>query len=101
VAINTENAHVRPTSTRQSADVLAGEAEQLLRNPAFERGFAAVRDGLVNELAILKHDGQPATDAYERELCRAIRTLNGVKRALTLGVQGNKLRLAEFRPKED
>lgn len=96
---NTSNAHVRRgASKRQSPDVQADEAKRLLDDPAFIRGFEAVHEGLINEISNLKHDGQEATDDYERELCRTLRTLNSVKRAIALGVQGQKLRLADFRP---
>ena len=96
---DTSNAHVRKRgSRRQSPDVKADEAQRLLDDPAFVRGFEAVREGMVNEIINLKHDGQPETDDYERELCRTLRTLNSLKRAISLGVQGHKLRLAEFRP---
>lgn len=94
---NTNNAHVRKDSTRRQApDVQAKEAQRLLDDPAFKRGFDAVHEGLINEISNLKHDGQPQTDDYERELCRTLRTLKSVKRAISLGVQGQKLRLAEF-----
>ena len=93
-----KNAHIRgkTTSKRQSPDVQADEAQRLLNDPAFERGFEAVREGVINELVNLKHDGQEATDNYERELCRTLRTLQSVKRAIAIGVQGQTLRLAEF-----
>lgn len=74
----------------------AEEAQRLLDDPAFIRGFAAVYEGLINEISNLKHDGQPETDHYERELCRTLRTLKSVRRAISLGVQGQKLRLAEY-----
>jgi len=96
---NTSNAHLRRgTSKRQSPDVQAEEAERLLNDPAFIRGFEAVHEGLINEIRNLKHDGQEVTDNYERELCRTLRTLGSVKRAIALGVQGQKLRLADFSP---
>lgn len=98
---DTSNAQVRRGSAaRKAADTQASEAQRLLDDPAFIRGFDAVREGMINELSNLKHDGQPETDAYERELCRTLRTLNSLKRAISLGVQGQKLRLAEFRPAE-
>lgn len=94
------NAHVRKGSKRESSDLKADEAQRLLDDPAFQRGFESVREGMVNEIINLKHDGQAETDDYERELCRTLRTLNSLKRALALGVQGKALRLAEFRPVE-
>lgn len=99
---DTGNAHLRrkETSKRQSPDVKAEEAKRLLDDPAFVRAHDAVREGVINELEAIKHDGQQITDDYERELCRTLRTLNSVKRAIALGVQGHALRLADFRPVE-
>lgn len=97
---DTSNAQIRKGGRRQAPDVQAEEAQRLLDDPAFIRGFDAVREGVINELEAIKHDGQPQTDDYERELCRTLRTLNSVKRAIALGVQGQQLRLAEFRPVE-
>lgn len=97
---DTSNAHVRKGGRRQSPDVQADEAQRLLDDPAFKRGVSAVREGVINELERIKHDGQPETDDYERELCRTLRTLKSVERAIAMGVQGQKLRLAEFRPVE-
>lgn len=94
--VNKSNAQVRK-GKRESPDVQANDAQRLLDDPAFQRGFDAVREGMVNEIVNLKHDGQPETDHYERELCRTLRTLNSLRRALVLGVQGQKLRLADFR----
>ena len=93
------NAHIRKTSKRESPDVKAEEAQRLLEDPAFKRAFESMREGLVNELENLKHDGQPETDDYEREICRSLRTLRGIPRAITLAVQGQKLRLADFQAK--
>ena len=94
-----KNAHVRK-GKRQSADTQASDAQRLLDDPAFQRGFDTVRDGLIREIEDLKHDGQEATTAYELELCRTLRTLKSLKRAIGMGVQGQKLRLAGFRPEE-
>lgn len=94
--VNTGNAHLRPDSKRQSLDVQADEAQRLLNDPAFNRAFEAVREGLITELEEFKHDGQPETAQYEDEICRVLRTLKSLRRALALGVQGQRLRLAEF-----
>ena len=95
------NAHIRKKSgKRQSPDVQADEAQRLLDDPAFIRGFDAVREGCIHALENIKHDGQQVTDDHEREVCRTLRTLNSVKRAIALGVQGQKLRLAEYKPVE-
>lgn len=101
---NTQNAHVRTGGVRQSPDVLADEARRLLDDPAFIRGYEAVREGLISEIENIKHDGQPETQDYELELCRTLRALKSVRRAIALGVQGQKLRLADYRsqaPQED
>jgi hypothetical protein len=96
--VDRKNAQVRGKrqTRREAPDVQADEAQRLLNDPAFIRGFDAVKEGMINEIVNLKHDGQPATDDYERELCRTLRTLNSVRRAIAIGVQGQKLRLAEF-----
>lgn len=95
---DTKNAHIRgDQSRRESPDQKAAEAQRLMDDPAFIRGFDAVKEGLVNELSNLQHDGSPEVDAFEREVCRSLRTLQSLKRAISLGVQGQALRLAEFR----
>ncbi len=81
------NAHIR-SSKRQSGAVVAAEARRLLDDPAFNAGIDRVRDGLVAELENIKHDGQPETDAYEREICRALRMLKSLTRSISLTVQG-------------
>ena len=95
---DTRNAQIRKTSKRESPDVKSEEAQRLIDDPAFKRGFDAVRDGVIREIENLKHDGQPETVNYELELCRTLRTLTGLRRAIVLGVQGQKLRLAGFKP---
>ena len=59
-------------------------------------GIDRVRDGLVAELENLKHDGQSETDAYEREICRALRTLKSVTRAVSLTVQGQAFKASDI-----
>jgi len=98
---DTGNAHVRKgSSRRESPDANAEQAKRLLDDPAFVRGFEAVRDGVIREIENLKHDGQTETVHYELELCRTLRNLTAVRRAIALGVQGQALRLAEFRPRD-
>ena len=99
---NTSNAHIRKDQpkSKRTTDSQADDAKRLLEDPAFVRGYDALREGIINELEKMKHDGQPETDAYERELCRVLRTLPGLRRALSLAIQGKQLRLAEFRPRE-
>lgn len=97
--VNTpQNAHIRKTTRRQSPDVIAEEAARLLDDPAFIRGFETVRSGVIAEIENLKHDGQDETRDYELELCRTLRNLNAVKRAISMTVQGQKLRIADFKP---
>lgn len=99
---DTRNAHIRKGSKREKPEraksAEADDAQRLLDDPAFVRAYDAIHEGLVNELQTLKHDGQAETDDYEREICRALRLLPGFKRALVLAVQGQKLRLADYRP---
>jgi len=96
---DTGNAHIRKDSKRQSREVLAGDAQRLLDDPAFNEAYNAVREGLMTELENYQHDGQPSTDDYEREICRALRSLKSLRRALVMSVQGHKLRLADFSAK--
>ncbi len=99
--IDTSNAHVRkPGTARQSPDVQASEAQRLLEDPAFRRAFSAVHEGMVNAILNFKHDGSKEADNFERECCRSLRTLQSLKRALAMGAQGQKLRLAEYKPIE-
>lgn len=99
---DTGNAQIRrdaePKRKRESDSVAAEDARRLLDDPAFKKGVDRVRDGLVAELEKLQSDGQPETEAYERELCRALRTLKRVTRAISTTVQGQALRIAEFKP---
>ena len=96
---NTKNAHVRTdTSKRRAPESLAEESKRLLDDPAFIRGYDTVHNGLVNALANIQHDGSESMDNYERELCRTLRTLHSLRRSIALGVQGQQLRLAEFKP---
>lgn len=96
---NTDNAHIRKdTLARHSADVIANDAQRLLDDPAFKRSFEMVRDGLVRELENMRHDGSPEMDSYEREVCRSLRNLMSVRRAIATCVQGKTLREAGFKP---
>lgn len=96
--VDTKNAHVRKeTSKRQSNEVLANEAKRLLTDPAYIRGFDLVRDGLIRSLEEFKHDGSQEADNWERETCRALRTLISTRRAMSAGVQGQQLREAGYR----
>ncbi len=91
------NAHVRSRiPRREEPDVQANEAQRLLDDPAFKRAFSVVKDAMVREIINFKHDGSDQADDYERECCRTLRTLNSLRRALALGVQGQELRLKDF-----
>lgn len=93
-----KNAHIRQEtpSRRQDKDILAEEAKRILDDPAFQRGFNAVRDGLISAIENSKSDGGQEQENYERELCRSLRTLNTIKRNISLGIQGQTLRLANY-----
>lgn len=95
------NAHVRGQrrGKRAEPEVAAAEAQRLLDDPAFTAGVNRVRDGLVAGLESIKSDGSAEGEAYEREICRALRTLKSVTRAINTTVQGQALRLADFRPR--
>jgi hypothetical protein len=96
--VDTRNAHVRPEkSTRQATDVQANEAQRLLNDPAYIRGFDMVRDGLIRSLEQFKHGGSKEDDDWEREVCRSLRTLISTRRAMSAGVQGQQLREAGYR----
>lgn len=96
--VDTRNAHIRKgESKRQSKDVLANDAKRLLADPAYVRGFDLVRNGLIRSLEEFKHDGSKEADDWERETCRALRTLISTRRAMNAGVQGQTLREAGYR----
>jgi hypothetical protein len=98
---NTRNAHVRKASSkRRSDEVTSEEAKRLLDDPAFQRGFENVRNGLIRLLEEMQHDGSTEMKRYEREITRSLRTLNRLKRTIALGVQGQQLRLADFKPQK-
>jgi hypothetical protein len=94
------NAHIRrgPASRRQSPEVKADEAERLFNDPAFKRGFDGTEKAIVELIATSKHDGSPEFEACEREMCRTLRTLRSLKRAILITIQGQKLRVADFKP---
>lgn len=90
---------MRGSQKRESAEAVASEAQRLLDDPAFQRGFSNLRDQLIKELEDLKHDGQSQTSDYELEICRTLRTLRSLRRGIALGVQGQTIRLADFQAK--
>ena len=98
--VDPHNAHIRPESSkRESTEVQASEAQRLLNDPAYVRGFNNVREGIIYQLEHMKHDGSADMDDYERELCRVLRTLTSTKRAMSLGIQNQPLREHNFRAK--
>jgi len=92
------NAHIRKGSKRQSPDIIANDAERLLKDPAFIRGFDGVRNGTIALIETTAHDGSPEFDAAEREMCRTLRTLASIRKDISLCVQNQTLRLADFKP---
>lgn len=95
-----KNAHIRQNVKQEDKAQTASDANRLLNDPAFKRAFDATQEALVKQLVDMKHDGQPETDAFEREVCRSLRTLGSVKRALVISTQGQKLRAADFKPNQ-
>jgi hypothetical protein len=100
---DTKNAHLRgeSKSRREQPDIKAEEAQRILDDPAFKRGFEAVRNGYIKAIEEGLADGKPEYDMWEREICRSLRTLYAVKRNISLAIQGQTLRLAEFQSKKE
>ncbi len=97
--VDTENAHRRTRRRRKvSRGTLSEDANRLLNDPAMTHAFDTIRDSMIREIEELRHDGQQATVDYEMELCRVLRTLSSLKRALALSTQVDQLRLADFQP---
>lgn len=98
--VDRNNAHKRSEKSlrRQSGEVEAEDAKRLLNDPAYQRGFENVRNALISLIENFQHDGSPEADANEREICRSLRTLTRTKRAMALGIQGQVLKAADFRP---
>lgn len=102
---DTSNAHIRPASRRgrrkqtearrDSNEVAASEAQRLQQDPAYIKGVELVRSGLVHELEHLQHNGTAEDDAFERECCRALRTLKSVTRAIAVAAQLDKFNARE------
>ncbi len=101
VKANPSNAHVRKDSKRQAVDTLAADAERLVNDPAFIQGFDGLRNDTIKLIESTQHDGSPEFDAAEREMCRTLRTLDQLRKRITLCTQAQALRLAEFKPIED
>ncbi len=92
---NTSNAHVRK-GRRGDPALKAADASRLVNDPAFVEAFEAVRSQLIGHIEGLEMDGTAETAELENELCRTLRSLKGVKRALILTGQKQQLRLADF-----
>lgn len=97
MAVNPSNAQIRRGGTTDR-DERAMKAARLLEDDAFQGAHEMVRETIVGALEDFKSDGSPESEAYERELCRSLRTLKSVRRVLALAVQGTQLRAADFRP---
>lgn len=94
------NAHIRGDVKPASDPTMKAEqAQRLLDDPAFVDAMLAVKTEVVQQIEGLVQDGTQETTELERELCRTLRTLNGVKRALTKKTQGQTLREHNFRPR--
>jgi len=94
-----DNAHIRKTK-RADSGVKAEQALRLLDDPAFQDAVEKVRREFTDALSDVNPEefNMERDAAFERELCRSLRTLNRVVRAVCLAYNGQKLRLAEFRP---
>ena len=93
---NLDNAHVR-RGRRDAPDAAAADAERLLEDPAFKRAYNAVRDGLVAEIEGFKATGSEADEAYLLEVCRSLRVLKALRRAIGAADHRQALREAGFR----
>lgn len=97
-----KNAHVReevkPSAEVTDLQLKAAQAQRLKDDPAFIDATSAVKNELIHQIESLVQDGSPETDELERELCRTLRTLNGVTRALTKAHNKQSLREHNFRP---
>lgn len=92
-----KNAHVRK-GRGDPRDLQAERAGKLLDDETFNTTFDDVRTSVIACIEEHKADGSQASEEYELELCRTLRTLRSVKRALILKAQGATLRAANFRP---
>lgn len=79
---DTENAHIRQ-GRRDAPDVAAEDSKRLLEDPAFIRAYDRVRDGLIHEIESFKATGSEDDAEYLLEVCRTLRTLKTVRRALS------------------
>jgi len=99
--VNTKNAHIRKdTQPDKTNEVAADDAQRILEDPAFVRGFDETREGIIKLLEEIRHDGSDDMNNYERELCRTLRSLTCIKRIIGLGVQRQQLRAVDFKPQQ-
>lgn len=94
---DTKNAHIRSQTKKQKEESFAEGAHRLLSDPAFREALKRLKDQLVNSLTSTQHDGSENMDNYERETCRMLRTMSSFERLLTMALQGQDLRQANFR----
>lgn len=97
---DTSNAQVRKPRGRRDTTKVADEAQRLLDDPAFERAYTLAREQLISHIESLPASGHAEDIELERELCRTLRSLKGVRRVLVTTVQGEKLRLADFQAQQ-
>ena len=101
---DTTNAHIRqsaPQSKREATpSQFAFDADRLLNDPAFIRVMELTEESILHLIVSSQHDGSAAFEAAEREMCRTLRTLRSLKRVLSKTLQGEQLRLADFKSSE-
>ena len=101
--VDKSNAHVRgnrgASAKAKTPSQAALDADRLLADPAFRNAMSKVEDGIVNLIVSTAHDGSAECDAAEREMCRSLRTLKRLPNVMTKVLQGEQLRLADFRSK--
>ena len=91
------NAQIRGVIPGTKQPTAADDAHRLMSDPALQKAFAELRMSIVGQIERLVIDGEPTTTAIEAELCRTLRVVSGVKRALGLALQGQILRDHDFR----
>jgi hypothetical protein len=91
------NAHIRGDVPGAKQPELATDAVRLVNDPVLVKAFDAVRNELIRQIEEAPINGDPRATETEREVCRQLRGLRGVRRALIVAAQGQKLREADFR----
>lgn len=88
----------RRASRAHRVEAARSDAERLLNDPAFQRILDTYEGYLIT--AIKNHKGgSPELDDKERELCRALRNLGGLKRSMIESLAAGHIVL-EQQPKE-